>query len=175
VFRPVLCSLSALWLATAPVAASAAACYTPAETTAIQVRMLQSELMVAALACRDSNPELGMVAEYNQFVRRLTDKLVSHSKVLQAHFRNAYGADGQRRMEAFVTALANDASKRSMTAAGYCQNAAHLFQEVSTVDRRDLERFSATRAAELGAPVATCAATSTAGVRRTLPTGPAHD
>ncbi len=120
--------------------------------------MLQSELMVAALACRDSNPELGMVAQYNDFVHRLSDRLVSHSKVLQAHFQKAFGADGRRRLEAFVTALANDASKRSMTSVGYCQSAATLFREVSGLERRDLERFSARRAGELGTPIATCAA-----------------
>lgn len=157
--RTLSSALAAASLAAAPVAeAYAASCYGPAESTAVHVRMLQSELMVAALSCRDSNPELGMVAQYNDFVRRLSDRLVSHSKVLQAHFQKAFGADGHRRLEAFVTALANDASKRSMTSAGYCQTAAVLFHDVSTLERRDLERFSAHRAAEVGMPVATCAA-----------------
>jgi len=158
VIRPLLSSVAAICLVTASIAdASGAACYTSAETTAVEVRMLQSELMVAALACRDSNPELGMISQYNDFVHRLSDKLVSHSKVLQAHFQKAFGAEGRRRLEAFVTALANDASKRSMASAGYCQNAATLFRDVSLLERRDLERFSAQRAAELGVPVATCA------------------
>lgn len=143
--------------------AYSASCYTPAETAAVQVRMLQSELMVAALACRDSNPELGMVGQYNEFVHRLSDRLVSHSKILQAHFRKTYGADGMRRLEAFVTALANDASKRSMTSAGYCQSAAALFHDVGLLERRDLERFSASHAGAVGAPVASCVASSGSG------------
>ncbi len=158
---PVIRTLSALTAATlavAPVAeAYAASCYSPAETTAVHVRMLQSELMVAALACRDSNPELGMVAQYNDFVRRLSDRLVSHSKVLQAHFQKAFGSDGMRRLEAFVTALANDASKRSMTSASYCQSASVLFHDVSMLERPDLERFSTTHAAEVAMPLPTCA------------------
>lgn len=150
-------------MAVAPIAAArAAACYTPAETTAVEVRMLQSELMVAALACRDSNPELGMLQQYNEFVRRLSVPLVRHSKVLQAHFRRAYGTSGMSRLEAFETALANDASKRSMVSASYCHRAAAVFQEVSALKRTDLERFSAERATEVGLPVRTCTATAAA-------------
>ena len=158
--RPYLLPLAAVCVAALPVVTvNAASCYTQAEASAVQVRMLQSELMVAALACRDSNPELGMVSQYNEFVHRLGDRLVSHSRVLQAHFQKVYGADGRRRLEAFVTALANDASKRSMTSAGYCESAEELFKEVDVLDRRELERFSAAHAATLGEPVATCAAT----------------
>ena len=158
VIRAVLSGLTAAAVLAAPLSnAFAATCYTPAETTAVQVRMLQSELMVAALACRDSNPELGMVAQYNDFVRRLSDRLISHSKVLQAHFQKNFGTDGHRNLEAFVTALANDASKRSMTS-GYCQSAAALFRDVSALERREFEHFSATRAAAVGMPIATCAA-----------------
>lgn len=142
--------------------ARAATCYTPAETSAVEVRMLQSELMVAALACRDSNPELGMVGEYNEFIHRLSPQLVRHSKVLQAHFRRAYGAASKTHLEAFETALANDASKRSMTSAGYCHSAAVLFHEVSALKRTDLERFSATHAKEVGLPVRACTATAAA-------------
>jgi len=157
--RVLLASVAVLGFAAgAATGANAASCYGPAETTAVQVRMLQSELMVAALACRDSNPELGMVAKYNDFIHRLGDKLIRHSKILQAHFSKQYGPSSKRELESFVTALANDASKRSMTSATYCQNAAELFGHVSTLEQRELERFSATRAAEVGMPVASCAA-----------------
>lgn len=150
-------------LALTPVArAYAQSCYTPSETTAVEVRMLQSELMVAALACRDSNPELGMIAEYNDFMHRLGDRLVKESKILQAHFRRTYGAAGISRFAAFETALANDASKRSMVSAGYCQEAATLFRDVAQVQHGNLDQFAAARAMELGLPVKTCTATATA-------------
>jgi len=137
--------------------ARAADCYTPAETAAVHVRMLQSELMVAALACRDSNPELGMVAGYNDFVRRLSPALVRNSKLLQSHFKKAYGASGENRFAGFETSLANAASKQSMVG-GYCESAAALFQQVAAVQAGDLEQFSAVRAADLGVPVETCTA-----------------
>lgn len=124
--------------------------------------MLQSELMVAALACRDSNPELGMIGQYNDFVQRLSPQLVFHSKVLQAHFRRAYGPAGIHQLEAFQTALANDASKRSMASAGYCHSAARLFQEVSVLKRTDLEHFSAEHARVVGLPVKMCTDTAEA-------------
>lgn len=149
-------------VAVAPVAVQAADCYTPAETSAVEVRMLQSELMVAALACRDSNPELGMIAGYNEFVHRLSGRLVQNSKLLQAHFKKAYGSSGERRFEAFETELANAASKRSMASSSYCENSAVLFQAVAQVQTRDIERFSAEHASDLGLPVESCTARNTA-------------
>ncbi len=168
--RSVLAPLAALMLTSAPLTESYAAstCFTPAEATAVEVRMLQSELMVAALACRDSNPELGMVAQYNDFVHRLGDRLVSHSRVLQAHFKKYYGTGGTHRLEAFVTALANDASKRSMTESGYCHSAAGLFSEVSTLPRNDLEMFSAAHAGDIGAHVDVCGGTETAAAGKII-------
>ena len=147
--------------------ARAADCYTPAETAAVHVRMLQSELMVAALACRDSNPELGMIAGYNDFVHRLSPSLVRNSKLLQSHFRKTYGAAGEHRFEAFETALANAASKQSMASSTYCENAATLFQQVSVLQARDLEQFSSTRAVNLGMALEACTAEKASGLRLT--------
>lgn len=146
--------------------ARAADCYSPAETVAVHVRMLQSELMVAALACRDSNPELGLIAGYNDFVHRLSASLVRNSKLLQSHFKKTYGASGEHRFEAFETALANAASKQSMASSTYCENAAGLFQQVSVLQARDLEQFSSTRAVNIGVPVESC--TAEKGLRVTV-------
>ena len=157
-----LLSFAVLAMAVAPLAgAGAVSCYTPTEATAVQVRMLQSELMVAALACRDSNPEYGMVAQYNEFVHRLGDRLIRHSKVLQAHFRKLYGVQSTHHLDEFITEIANDASKRSMTS-GYCDSAAGMFRQASSLPQSDLERFAAARAADAGMPVKTCTA-DTAG------------
>ena len=145
--------------------ARAADCYTPAETAAVHVRMLQSELMVAALACRDSNPELGMIAGYNEFVHRLSPSLVRNSKLLQSHFKKTYGSAGEHRFEAFETALANAASKQSMASSTYCENAATLFQQVSVLQPRDLEQFSSSRAANLGMALQACTTDRVRGLR----------
>jgi hypothetical protein len=163
VVRPFLSTVAAVSMVLTPLqAVSAAACYTPAEATAVHVRMLQSELMVAALACRDSNPELGLIGGYNEFMHKFSDRLVNHSRALQAHFQKNYGAQGRSRLDAFITSLANTASKQSMTSPGYCNEAAGVFHDVATLDRRDLERFSATRAVATGTPVGLCGAESAA-------------
>jgi hypothetical protein len=164
--RRTITSLTALTIAVGSMAgAQAANCYGPAETAAVQVRMLQSELMVGALACRDSNPELGMIDQYNAFIHRLGDRLISHSKILQEHFQKQYGAASKRQMDSFVTALANDASTRSMTSPNYCHGAAELFRNVAVLERRDLERFSAAHAVEVGAPVMSCAGSAAAAAK----------
>jgi hypothetical protein len=160
--RRLLSSLAALAVAALPLSQAQGACYTAVEATAIHVRMLQSELMVAALACRESNPELAMIQQYNAFVNRHGDWLVSHSRILQAHFQKHYGAQHRGHMDKFVTALANDASKRSMTEK-FCDGAAGLFREVINLDRRDLERVSTVRAGLSGAPVAQCTSDGTNG------------
>lgn len=162
VIRRVLSSAAALTMAVLPVAEAAAACYTPAEATAIHVRMLQSELMVAALACRESNPELGMISQYNAFVNRHSAGLVGQNRVLERHFDKNYGggAQAKRRMDALLTALANDASKRSMVA-DFCGGAAGLFGLISLMEWPQVVNFSTERANGHGAAMATCTATST--------------
>lgn len=159
--RKLLLSVAALALAAVPAAQAAAACYTPAEATAIHIRMLQSELMVAALACRDSNPELGMISKYNAFIHRHSAGLVGQNRVLERHFEKHYGKQSKRRMDTLLTALANDASKRSMTG-DFCRGAATLFGEISSLEWQQVVSLSADRA-NGSAPVATCTATTGMG------------
>ena len=157
--RRLLSTLAALAVAAAPLSQSWAACYTAVEATAAHVKMLQYELMVGALACRESNPELGMMQQYNAFVSRNSDWLVSHGRILQSHFEKNYGAQHKRQLDTLVTALANDASKRSMTDK-YCDNAAGLFREVSSLDRRGLDILSNSRASLASTPITQCTSDS---------------
>jgi hypothetical protein len=146
-------------VAAVPLSQSWAACYTTVEATAVHVKMLQYELMVGALACRESNPELGMMQQYNAFVTRNGDWLISHGRILQAHFEKYYGAQHKRQLDTLVTALANDASKRSMTDK-YCDAAASLFREVNNLDRRGLDALSNTRASLASTPITQCTSES---------------
>ena len=165
--RRFVSSLAALAVAAIPLSHSWAACYSAVETTAVHVKMLQYELMVGALACRESNPELGMMQQYNSFVSRNSDWLVSHGRILQSHFEKNYGAQHKRQLDTLVTALANDASKRSMTDR-YCDSAATLFREVNNLDRRGLDLLSNTRAGLASTPITQCTSDSprNAGVPR---------
>lgn len=94
------------------------------ETAAVNARLLQTEMMVAALAC-DLRPQ------YNQAVRTFEKELVGHGKVLRKMFRRNHGAAAQRHLDKYITRLANEASARSnYDRATYCRTAAALFGDV---------------------------------------------
>ncbi|NKB48921.1 MAG: hypothetical protein GKS02_06100 [Alphaproteobacteria bacterium] len=96
----------------------------PAEAAAVNARLLQTEMMVAALAC-DLRPS------YNRAMRTFQTELVGHGKVLRSVFRRNHGASAQRHLDKYITALANDASSRSnFDRISYCQTAATLFDDV---------------------------------------------
>lgn len=122
----------------------------------MNVRVMQTELMVAALSCR-AVPGRDFTGQYNAFVKSHGDRLVGHGKVLTAYFKDRYGAnDFRRQLDAFITALANDASRRSMNSATFCDESVQLFQEVVTLDRNGLEPWSERRAAPHPIPFEAC-------------------
>ncbi len=133
---------AALALVLAPVAE--AACYTPAEWEAAEMRMLQSDLMVAALGCGDRDGSFA--AGYNSFVGKHKTSLVSHSQVLQRYYQRIYGSAGTKQFDQFVTQVSNDASERSLQAgAGYCDQARVLLTTVNRIETRELPVFAAAR------------------------------
>ena len=124
---------SILKLAFAFTALSAAAVASPAqafqprdthEVNAVNVRILQSEMMVAALTCN-------MRTRYNTVVVRYQGELVSHARVLKKMFRRDHGARAQSELDGFVTQLANDASIRSIRERQtFCTNATKMFTTI---------------------------------------------
>jgi hypothetical protein len=124
---------SILKLACAFTALSAAAVASPAqafqprdthEVNAVNVRILQSEMMVAALTCN-------MHTRYNTVVVRYQGELVSHARVLKKMFRRDHGARAQSELDGFVTQLANDASIRSIRERQtFCTNATKMFSSI---------------------------------------------
>ena len=127
-----------------PGVAVAAICASPVERVAMQVRVLQSDLMVAALICR-AKPR------YNAFVARFETDLVRQGTTLNAHFRRVWGGQSTARLNAFVTRLANQASARSLsTGGGYCAQVGRVFDEVMALAPVQLAGYSAIRAERLG-------------------------
>lgn len=120
-------SLLLMAVAAAPVADLQAApplCAAPADLHALNTRVLQTELMVAALSCSQHN-------EYNAFVKRFQPELNTEANVLRSLFRRQHGAQGETRMNAFITRLANTASQRSIEVSDtYCNSTSELFQRV---------------------------------------------
>lgn len=140
-----------------PVADATARCLTAKERTAVRVRSLQTDLMVAALSCR-AVPGRDFTGSYNAFIQRHGDRLVSHSRVLQAYFNDRYGANSRKQLDAFITALANDASRRSMNSPTFCDESVQLFQDVMSLEKRDLETWSDRHNAVLPVPLESCGA-----------------
>lgn len=96
----------------------------PTEKAAIDARLLQTEMMVAALAC-DLRPR------YNSAMRTFQNELIGHGKVLRSIFNRNHGASSQRQLDKYITQLANDASARSnYDRRTYCQTAVTLFDDV---------------------------------------------
>ena len=105
------------------------------EDQALAARVLQTELMVAALTC-------GEQQLYNTFVTRFQPELVERGKALSKMFQRAYGNKGTAELTTFVTRLANEASMRSLDhGLDYCAKASAMFQEALAVDRTGFATF----------------------------------
>ena len=103
-------------------AAEAASCMDQSKSDALQVRELQTHLMVAALAC-DAAPE------YNAFVKRFSPVLVKHGEQLRRYFAATYGPDGGSHLNRFVTEIANRVSQMSASRPNeFCARTVELFR-----------------------------------------------
>ncbi|HEX6980942.1 MAG TPA: hypothetical protein VF342_16750 [Alphaproteobacteria bacterium] len=144
-------------LVAGPSSDAVARCLTDREQTAFRVRMLQTELMVAALSCRGV-PGRDFTGQYNVFVKKHEDQLISHGRVLQSYFGARYGADARRQLDAYITSLANEVSRRSMLSPTFCDESVSLFQEAVQLERKQLDSWSAQRASSYPMPFERCGA-----------------
>ncbi len=81
-------------------AAAAPACLRPDERAAIEVRVVQTGLMVAALSCN-------FQPTYNQFMLRFHKTLNRHTATMHRFFDRTYGAGGTSRATRYFTSVAN--------------------------------------------------------------------
>jgi hypothetical protein len=135
-----LAGAAVAWTAIGP--ALAAPCFQRPEVESKQVRLLQTELMVAALTCRYQSA-LGFEQKYNGFVRKFDKRLSHHIGVLRTHFKREYGAGFERQYDRFSTDLANQVSQRTQGGGAYCADSAWLFDEVTDMPIKELESFAA--------------------------------
>ena len=109
--------------------------YSRAEWDSLNIRHLQSELMVAALSC-------GLRPQYNAMVKRFEAELIDRGQDLKQLFRRTFGSASQRELDRFVTALANQSSTRSLSrGASYCAESAQLFDEILSLPATSLAVF----------------------------------
>lgn len=130
--------------------AIAASCIDRNDKAAFHVRALQTDLMVAALTC-------GAKPEYNTFARKFQHTLIDHGVALKALFRGLHGASAEKALNAYVTALANRASQRSISRRDqYCEHTLRTFTALTGLKPIDLAAFSMKRpASEVDVP-STC-------------------
>lgn len=123
----------------------AATCTNPSESAAVQLRILQSELMVAALSCQ-AKPK------YNAFVTKFEPVLVQSGKTLVNMFRRDHPGRSSAELNRFITKLANGASAHSINFGNnYCTAAYTLFDVVLSLRPSELVEFS-TQRTQMGQP-----------------------
>lgn len=119
------------------------------EAAAVNARLLQTEMMVAALAC-DLRPQ------YNKAVRTFENELVRHGHVLRKMFRRNHGASARRQLDKYITQLANAASARSnYDRAAYCRTAALLFDDVLASQTGGFDQLTKKLIQEAAVPIQT--------------------
>jgi hypothetical protein len=124
----------------------------------IEVRRLQTNLMVAALTCNAR-------ADYNAFVLTHRTSLQKYGKIIRTEFRRRFGKAGDSKLNAFITRLANEASTRSNADRdGFCADAASTFQQAKVQDI-SLTQMVTVPASATQLASAACEMPATAGFR----------
>ncbi|HJT42929.1 MAG TPA: hypothetical protein VJ750_05450 [Rhizomicrobium sp.] len=119
--------------------ALAADCATPSEAAALKTAILQQQLMVAALQCRES-------AAYNRFVTVYRNQLQSSDATLKNFFIRK-SARGQASYDSFKTKAANlSALEQARNGSAFCAGAHALFAE-TFAHRGDLMSLVESRSA----------------------------
>lgn len=108
-------------------------CALPGEKAALDIKALQSHLMVAALSC-------GERERYNWFVKRFGSTLAAGGDDLRGYFERAYGAASETKLNQFVTSVANRASKQSISIPleEFCGEVSTVFDELATAGAGDI-------------------------------------
>jgi len=138
VLKRAVCGLGAAVIGLSPVLASAS-CFTESEWRAAHVRILQTELQVAALECANV-AGASYNDQYTAFVARFQERLKANATILKAHFQRSYGGDWGRQLDIYVTKVANDASDRSMQDMKFCANSASVFQQALAIEIPQFEQ-----------------------------------
>lgn len=134
--------------------AEALVCVSSAERSALNVRVLQTELMVAALTCGQQN-------RYNAFITKFKSALKVRGQTLRQLYNREYGTAATQRLDEFITRLANEASHRSLKQGPtYCTTAAVQFTQAMHYEPRELESMTSTLSSNGQHGIGACAANS---------------
>lgn len=126
--------------ATFPAVAQNKRCLSEDERAAMHVRLLQTELMVGAISCRNETPEI--MDKYTAFLRGHGQALGAEGQVLQGYFRDVYGRGANDRFDKFATSLANDISTRSVNDPGFCRKSITLADQATGVQAGQVRTYA---------------------------------
>lgn len=137
----VAAAVMAACIAVSPAAAAGAeakkkapACVKGADETALQMRVVQTDLMVAALSCSASD-------RYNAFVKGDQKTLMAAHTQLQAFFKKRGGTAA---LNSFITRIANESSSRSIAdIRKFCEQSGWMYDAILNPARVDLPTFVA--------------------------------
>ena len=100
------------------------------------MRILQTELMVAALTCNQRT-------DYNAFINRFQPQLSAQGKLLQAFFQRKHGSGSAKALNGFVTRVANESSRRGMLKRGlFCHQTAKIHAASKSIEPAGLPAFA---------------------------------
>lgn len=115
------------------VGAKGKTCVTTQEMAALDGRVLESDLLVAALSCGQSEP-------YNTFMQKFRAAMTDRAKTVQSMFQRVYGKNSRREFDAFVTRLGNDSAMRSIQMQlAFCQLTADVFEQGEVTPASDYD------------------------------------
>lgn len=134
-FKTVVLAAATVVAISTPVLAGADICVKRSELPALEARLFQTELMVAALTCKRRQ-------SYNKIIVKFGDELVSRGRALRKTFTRLYGADVDKRLNRFITRLANEASLRSLQKTKYCDTTVDLFDQTLALQPGTLTAFA---------------------------------
>ncbi|MBE1236671.1 hypothetical protein IHV25_03260 [Phaeovibrio sulfidiphilus] len=102
----------------------------------LAVRQIQTHLMVAALSC-------GHSTQYNAFVNRFATDIKSNGDALNRYFSRQYGGSSKSQLNAYITRIANEASRTSMVnRQGFCEEANAVFQSLMGTNPGQLATYA---------------------------------
>lgn len=131
-------------------------CLQPAERNAVAVKMLQTDLLVTMISCRNVPGLEGFVGQYNNWTSRNQARLNSNTGLLREYFRRAYGGQGGARYDNFATAAMNEASRQSNINPSFCRDSVQVFQWAMGVDPAQIEAAAVTFAESRGVQLGAC-------------------
>jgi hypothetical protein len=113
-----------------------AACFTPTEVEAADLRVLQQQFNVAALNCQASDPVATFASRYNLFIKLFSVQLQNNSEVLYHHF----GKD-TKALDHWMTQIANTAGQDVYRNPQFCQIAWDRLEVLDRMSSDQMEAF----------------------------------